>query len=274
MQGKLALVISTMMIQAVTGSPLNSPSVSSPETSALERRGLERRAGGGAYTKKKKCLFTKYGEAKPKPKPKPTPPAAKAPKPTTPASKPKNGSQNNNQSRKPSSNGNRNSYSASNQNSKPANQPAYGSDFEKACMEGHNSARQAVGLPPLEWDEGLVKNGQGWSNKLANEKADIYHSQGSGEGENLYSYSSSYPISDNDLCKRAVEDWVGERKLYEKDGKPAISGNNYHGWGHYTQIVWRATTKVGCAVSINADKKQYVTCRYKSAGNIIGQKPY
>lgn len=47
--------------------------------------------------------------------------------------------------------------------------------------------------------------------------------------------------------------------------------------GHFTQLVWQNTTKVGCgAVECNNDAKNgakgwFVVCEYDPAGNVIGE---
>ena len=37
--------------------------------------------------------------------------------------------------------------------------------------------------------------------------------------------------------------------------------------GHYTQVIWRATSEVGCAEATSADE-DILVCRYTEAGNI------
>ncbi len=53
--------------------------------------------------------------------------------------------------------------------------------------------------------------------------------------------------------------------------------------GHYTQIVWRSTQKLGCGIKVCTKNSPfgasfptwtYVVCNYQPPGNIIGQKPY
>ena len=43
----------------------------------------------------------------------------------------------------------------------------------------------------------------------------------------------------------------------------------WHDVGHYTQIVWPATTQVGCALASSATT-DYLVCRYSPAGNKDG----
>lgn len=47
--------------------------------------------------------------------------------------------------------------------------------------------------------------------------------------------------------------------------------------GHYTQIVWATSTKVGCGFSFCPARTEFpymLVCNYAPAGNFIGQRPY
>jgi pathogenesis-related protein 1 len=43
--------------------------------------------------------------------------------------------------------------------------------------------------------------------------------------------------------------------------------------GHYTQIVWRDTTSVGCAAQ-SCPQGEIWVCDYSPPGNYVGQHPY
>jgi hypothetical protein len=62
----------------------------------------------------------------------------------------------------------------------------------------------------------------------------------------------------------AVDAWYNEVKLYDFS-KP--------GWntatGHFTALVWKSTTKLGCATNIACGWATYV-CQYHTPGNVIG----
>ncbi len=64
--------------------------------------------------------------------------------------------------------------------------------------------------------------------------------------------------------------------LYGQDNPDT---NNFHAWGHFSQIVWRNTQQVGCATvqcaslaNDNSGARPYFTvCDYAPPGNFGGQ---
>ena len=56
---------------------------------------------------------------------------------------------------------------------------------------------------------------------------------------------------------------------------PVDFDSDFYKYGHFTQMVWKTTTEIGCAVGKRKDIPGYiVVCRYNPPGNVIGQKPY
>ncbi|KAF5624354.1 PR-1 [Fusarium sp. NRRL 52700] len=135
-------------------------------------------------------------------------------------------------------------------------------DQQKA-LDLHNEARKAVGNGPLSWDDSLVSGAQEWADHLA-QLGSLQHSGGP-DGENLYMGSGSNPFAS------AVEAFLSEKSQYNGE---AISGSNYMSFGHYTQCIWKTTTKVGMAVAKDSSGASWVVARYQKPGNMIGDKPY
>ena len=148
------------------------------------------------------------------------------------------------------------------------------------ALEIHNYARKQVGSPPLVWSEKLEKQALLYAKILARKdnKQNMKHSQ-TNDGENMtYSYSaesingvvtptfSSTPLTD------ASVGWYEEIKdyRYSKIKKIRIGPPI----GHYTQMVWKNTKKVGIAYAVSNKGSVYVVARYFPAGNVIGQYPY
>ena len=72
--------------------------------------------------------------------------------------------------------------------------------------------------------------------------------------------------------KQVVEDWGSEKADYDYASNACTDGKMC---GHYTQIVWRNSAKVGCGVAVCEDTQEQVwVCQYLPAGNWVGKKPY
>ncbi len=71
---------------------------------------------------------------------------------------------------------------------------------------------------------------------------------------------------------KPVNDWASEKAYYDYANNSCESGK---ACGHYTQVVWNTSTKVGCAYAICEDSHDQVwVCQYQPAGNVVGRKPY
>jgi len=64
----------------------------------------------------------------------------------------------------------------------------------------------------------------------------------------------------------------GEEGLQARARPKNATSGKFEDVGHYTQIVWRATTQVGCAIAANKSA-EYLVCRYLPAGNVVGIDP-
>ncbi|CEG81570.1 hypothetical protein RMATCC62417_15758 [Rhizopus microsporus] len=122
----------------------------------------------------------------------------------------------------------------------------------KNILKVTNSLRAKHHAPPLKWSNKLATYAQNWSNRCVFE-----HSQGQ-YGENLaYGYPNWGSV---------IRDWYSEVKDYNYD-HPQFNA------GHFTQLVWKETTEVGCGAKVCNNLcpgcKLY-TCSYKVPGNMMG----
>lgn len=133
-------------------------------------------------------------------------------------------------------------------------------------VAAHNRWRAQVGVPDITYSDTLAASAQAWVNNLRDTRqCSLQHSTGD-YGENLY-----WTSAQDDSSTEVVDDWGSEKKDYNYADNTCISGA---ACGHYTQIVWKRTTSVGCAMAVCRDKSQVWACQYSPAGNYVGQKPY
>ena len=141
--------------------------------------------------------------------------------------------------------------------------------FVAAILQLHNTYRSDLQLPPLEWAPALASDALAWARQLANDdKAQHDRNIIGKEGENLWWGTANAFTFD-----QMVSAWTNEKKLFREGTFPDCRVNRSAVVGHYTQIVWRNTQSVGCALVGNG-RNDYLVCRYSPPGNVIGKKPY
>jgi uncharacterized protein YkwD len=139
------------------------------------------------------------------------------------------------------------------------------------ALDHHNKVRTDVGAPALQWSAELSKFAQEWADHLASDNCNMEHRPRSGQwtqkyGENIFWGSgSSYTPLD------ASKSWYDEIKDYTYG---PVSGSNWYKTGHYTQMVWKNTTKVGIGVAKCSDGGIIIVANYDPPGNYMGEKPY
>ena len=109
---------------------------------------------------------------------------------------------------------------------------------------------------------------------FAQELADknlFYHDpnlQSLGHGENLYASWTSDPNAAVIDYAKAVDAWYNE---INDPGYDFETGGYQSGTGHFTQVVWKKSTKLGMAHAIASDGWIYVVARYTAPGNYLSQ---
>jgi len=162
----------------------------------------------------------------------------------------------------------------------PAPQPATIATGEPRELAGitraHNAARKHVGVPPLEWDDRLAATARAWARRCVDREAPrgmLDHNPDRGEGHPEYVgeniMASTAPVSG----RQAVDSWVVEAEDYDHARNRCARGRVC---GHYTQVVWEATERVGCATHTcpRLDFPYVVVCDYGPGGNLRGRPPY
>ncbi len=138
-------------------------------------------------------------------------------------------------------------------------------DEKDAIVEKVNCYRNYHQAPDVSWDNAVATSAQNWANYLATNNR-FTHS-GSNFGENLFSMSSmSLPSEQTVVIDRAIDSWYSEEENYDYS-HPGFSMTT----GHFTQLVWISTRKIGVGYAINQAspmKKAIVVMQYDPAGNM------
>lgn len=143
-------------------------------------------------------------------------------------------------------------------------------------LKTHNDARTEVGLPPLVWDDGLASAAQVWVDRLVAENGgNLDHGSGDrakgipphplsagakGQGENLNGGRAAGDMAVG---------WYGEKSMFDPNVPYVFDPKN----GHYSQMIWGKTTKIGCGTAAGGPNRVVNGCRYDPPGNFGGQLP-
>lgn len=126
-------------------------------------------------------------------------------------------------------------------------------------VDAHNRVRAKHCASPLTWSPKLASVAQKWADSLRDQGCKFGHSGGQ-FGENLAAGTEG--VLDPEAT---VKMWYDEIAKYKfPDGGFSMET------GHFTQVVWRGTTQVGCGHS-SCNGNDIWVCNYDPAGNWEGQ---
>ena len=164
--------------------------------------------------------------------------------------------------------------SAGTRSSSSGSPPASGSPDAQAYVDAHNAVRAALQkpagysgpwtpLPPVTWSDELASSAQGWADHLHDTmKCGLMHDPDTRYGENL---AAGKKVD----ATKAVRMWAGEFGKYRYAPKYVFETDS----GHYTQLVWRKTTQIGCGRA-TCGRNAVGVCRYSPPGHHIDKAPY
>ncbi|MEO6041446.1 MAG: CAP domain-containing protein [Croceibacterium sp.] len=143
--------------------------------------------------------------------------------------------------------------------------------FSARLLAAHNAERVQVGVPRLAWSAKLALDAQGWADHLARDGG-MHHAGDAAtgaEGENLWMGAAGQYSPES-----MIQTFLAERRNFHPGIYPRVSATGSGlDVGHYTQIVWRNTQQVGCALA-RGRLSDFLVCRYWPAGNWRGQAVY
>jgi hypothetical protein len=147
-------------------------------------------------------------------------------------------------------------------------------DENTLILKAHNAYRAQHGTPALTWSKDLALGAQQWASACtSNGQGGFAHSPNAFKsyGENLrWGKGAGFTGPES-----AVASWYNEIKNYNFSNPiPSYkAGDSDHNKEvrHFTQVIWRDTKQVGCAVA-PCNGYEYWVCRYSPPGNWNGEK--
>ncbi|XP_068722772.1 venom allergen 3-like [Montipora capricornis] len=140
---------------------------------------------------------------------------------------------------------------------------------EQMGLDKHNEFRRVHGVPSMTLDREMCDEAKAYAGRLA-AQGTLKHAsreERKGRGENLYYSCSS---EDPGTTEDAVEAWYSE---VCEPGYYFDRESNSGGTLHFTQLVWKESTKLGIGLAESTKdgmKCAYVVARYEPAGNMMG----
>ncbi|KAF9185388.1 hypothetical protein BGZ51_002673, partial [Haplosporangium sp. Z 767] len=121
---------------------------------------------------------------------------------------------------------------------------------QQIILDTHNKFRAQHGAAPLKWSTKAASFANNWIQQCA------FKHSGGPFGENLGAGHRDF--------KHLITSWYSEEKKYNYNN-PGFTMNT----GHFTQVVWRGTTGVGCAKKFcpGSNWNIYI-CNYDPPGNM------
>lgn len=150
-------------------------------------------------------------------------------------------------------------------------------------LKTHNDIRSRYGLPDLVWDDQIAVYAQNWADYLRdNNKCKMMHRskagmrEGKKYGENLawnWTSAATAPGTFVESPEFSNLGWSKECADYNYADASCVAGEQC---GHFTQVVWHDSERVGCGVAIcdgakNSEgqgRAEVWVCNYYPQGNI------
>jgi pathogenesis-related protein 1 len=171
---------------------------------------------------------------------------------------------------------------ASDEPQRVTNPPA---SFAQEFLDAHNEVRASAtpvpdpALPPLAWSDDAAAVAQAWA-----DRCEFAHNPARGaRGENLYASAPAGATTPRDVVvgdpAADFDGWATESADFDHASNACADDKVC---GHYTQLVWRDTLRVGCAKATCFGPAPFPwsgawelwVCDYEPPGNVLDARPY
>ena len=144
-------------------------------------------------------------------------------------------------------------------------------DIETAFLLAHNAFRSKHFAPELTWDATIAKSAQAFADTCPCDHSNP--SSRANKGENI--------AWGQGTADEAVMKWYAELASYDFDADGPMDAD--HVVGHFTQVVWKGTSKIGCGYKTTCSTPRDAktggskygglvwVCQYSPHGNTAGQ---
>lgn len=150
-------------------------------------------------------------------------------------------------------------------------------------VKAHNDVRKQDGGDQLKltWDDNLAARAQQWANNCSFTHNMLTDCSNTAVGQNGYMMSGT-DLSSVSLS-RVVAAWAAEKNNWDFTTMACQAGKVC---GHWTQLVWSSTTRVGCGYAkcstvygkdtstVMGSDGLLVFCNYSPGGNVVGAQAF
>ncbi|KAI8492776.1 hypothetical protein Bbelb_293730 [Branchiostoma belcheri] len=150
----------------------------------------------------------------------------------------------------------------------PATTPDRADAFRTECLRAHNRHRARHNAPDLTWDERCARFALQHATRLKNRgDGRVPHTSRRARYWNGCPHGENIAYMTGATCAMGTDYWYEERPNYNPNNPV---GNFYRGdVGHFTQVVWKSTEKVGCGIDSG-----FMVCIYEPSGNVLTRSAY
>lgn len=150
-----------------------------------------------------------------------------------------------------------------------------GGNYQAEVLRCHNAHRANHSAPALKWSPSLAATAQ----KIASSCTFAHNTgvDGGGYGQNL-----AAGVDPANIAKVISNMFYNNELAAFGDQYGAANPSGFEKWGHFSQVVWKKTSEVGChtcdcskkggLTNVGGGVPPYFTvCNYKAPGNVGGQ---